>query len=180
MNIYALSSGRGPSGIAIVRVSGKDTLKVCKNLTKLKEINEGIDIYQNLDWINKIPLKTDEDYEDYNYEAKKKDDDGNEIEELSWDAKIKTNQSLAKNLKGYLLLTHGNIDNNVHPTNSMRVADELIKAGKRFDMMIFPGKRHGYGSFRSYYEKMMWYYFSEHLLGDYRNNVDINLPDSGN
>ena len=108
------------------------------------------------------------------------DDDGNEIEELSWDAKIKTNQSLAKNLKGYLLLTHGNIDNNVHPTNSMRVADELIKAGKRFDMMIFPGKRHGYGSFRSYYEKMMWYYFSEHLLGDYRNNVDINLPDSGN
>ena len=39
MNIYALSSGRGPSGIAIVRVSGKDTLKVCKNLTKLNEIS---------------------------------------------------------------------------------------------------------------------------------------------
>ena len=39
MNIYALSSGRGPSGIAIVRISGKDTLKICKNLTKLKEIN---------------------------------------------------------------------------------------------------------------------------------------------
>ena len=37
MNIYALSSGRGPSGIAIVRVSGKDTLRVCKNLTKLKK-----------------------------------------------------------------------------------------------------------------------------------------------
>ncbi len=39
MNIYALSSGRGPSGIAIVRISGKETLKVCKNFTKLKEIN---------------------------------------------------------------------------------------------------------------------------------------------
>ncbi len=39
MNIYALSSGKGPSGIAIVRISGKDTLKVCKNLSKLKEIN---------------------------------------------------------------------------------------------------------------------------------------------
>ena len=39
MNIYALSSGRGPSGIAIVRISGKDTIKVCKNLTKLKDIN---------------------------------------------------------------------------------------------------------------------------------------------
>ncbi len=38
MNIYALSSGRGPSGIAIVRISGKETLRVCKNLTKLKDI----------------------------------------------------------------------------------------------------------------------------------------------
>jgi len=108
----------------------------------------------------------------------KEGDDGNKKKELSWDAKIKTNQSLAKNLKGYLLLTHGNIDNNVHPTNSLRVADELIKAGKRFDMMIFPGKKHGYGNYRDYYEKMMWYYFAEHLLGDYRNNVDIDLPDS--
>ena len=110
----------------------------------------------------------------------KEDDDDNKNKELSWDAKIKTNQSLAENLKGHLLLTHGNIDNNVHPTNTLRVADELIKAGKRFDMMIFPGKRHGYGDYKSYYEKMMWYYFSEHLLGDYRNNVDIDLPDSKN
>ena len=39
MNIYALSSGRGPSGIAIIRISGKDSLKVCKNLTKLKVID---------------------------------------------------------------------------------------------------------------------------------------------
>ncbi len=38
MNIYALSSGRGPSGIAIVRISGKETLKICENLTKLKNI----------------------------------------------------------------------------------------------------------------------------------------------
>ena len=38
MNIYALSSGRGPSGIAIVRISGKETLKICKNLSKLKDI----------------------------------------------------------------------------------------------------------------------------------------------
>ena len=38
MNVYALSSGRGPSGIAIVRISGKNTLQVCKNLTLLKEL----------------------------------------------------------------------------------------------------------------------------------------------
>ncbi len=38
MNIYALSTGRGPSGIAIVRISGKETLKICQTLTKLKNI----------------------------------------------------------------------------------------------------------------------------------------------
>ena len=38
MNIYALSSGRGPSGIAIVRISGKETLNICQNLTKSKNI----------------------------------------------------------------------------------------------------------------------------------------------
>ena len=38
MNIYALSSGRGPCGIAIIRISGKDAFQVCKNLTKLKEL----------------------------------------------------------------------------------------------------------------------------------------------
>ena len=38
MNIFALSSGRGPSGIAIVRISGNGTLKICQNLTKSKDI----------------------------------------------------------------------------------------------------------------------------------------------
>ncbi len=38
MNIYALSSGRGPSGIAIVRISGSETLKICQNLTKSRDI----------------------------------------------------------------------------------------------------------------------------------------------
>ena len=38
MNIYALSSGRGPCGIAIIRISGKDAFQVCKNLTQLKEL----------------------------------------------------------------------------------------------------------------------------------------------
>ena len=39
MNIYALSSGRGPSGIAIIRLSGKDTLKITELITKKKNIN---------------------------------------------------------------------------------------------------------------------------------------------
>jgi tRNA modification GTPase len=39
MNIYALSSGRGPSGIAIIRLSGKDTIKIIELVTKKKKIN---------------------------------------------------------------------------------------------------------------------------------------------
>ncbi|PWL31971.1 DPP IV N-terminal domain-containing protein [uncultured Roseivirga sp.] len=110
-------------------------------------------------------------------EKKKKDKDGNETVETTWNAKIKTNPDLAKNLKGHLLLTHGTRDNNVHPGNSIRVASELMKAGKRFDYMPIPGSRHGYGRLRDYYEQMMWYFFAEHLLGDYRSNVDMDVPD---
>ncbi|MBO3697054.1 DPP IV N-terminal domain-containing protein [Roseivirga sp. E12] len=110
-------------------------------------------------------------------DKKKKDDDGNEYTETTWKAKVKTNPSIAKNLKGHLLITHGTRDNNVNPANSLRLANELIKAGKRFDYMPIPGARHGYGSKRDYYEQMMWYFFAEHLLGDYRNNVEIDLPD---
>lgn len=108
----------------------------------------------------------------------KKDEDGNEYVETTWDAKIKTNQSMARNLKGHILITHGAIDNNVHPGNSMRLVNELMKAGKRFEYMPIPGSRHGYrGAQRTYYERMMWYFFAEHLMGDYRNNVDIRLPE---
>ncbi|OEK04445.1 S9 family peptidase [Roseivirga misakiensis] len=110
-------------------------------------------------------------------DKKKKDKDGNEYTETTWKAKVKTNPSIAKNLKGHLLITHGTRDNNVNPANSLRLANELMKAGKRFDYMPIPGARHGYGSKRDYYEQMMWYFFAEHLLGDYRNNVDISLPD---
>ena len=38
MNIFALSSGKGPSGIAIVRISGPQTLNICKLLTSKKNI----------------------------------------------------------------------------------------------------------------------------------------------
>jgi len=27
-----------------------------------------------------------------------------------------------------------------------------------------------------YFDRMTWYYFAEHLLGDYRTNVEFNLP----
>ena len=48
MNIYALSSGRGPSGIAIVRISGSETLKICQNLTKFKDIKVNYVVKNNV------------------------------------------------------------------------------------------------------------------------------------
>jgi len=93
--------------------------------------------------------------------------------EKSFKADIEKNQDLAKNLKGHLLLVTGDIDNNVHPGNTIRVVDALIKANKRFDFMILPGQRHSFGNATAYFDRLMWYYFAEHLLGDYRTNVEL-------
>jgi dipeptidyl-peptidase 4 len=49
----------------------------------------------------------------------------------------------AKDLHGKLLLIHGGIDDNVHVQNMTQLSFELQKAGKQFDMMIYPTQRHG-------------------------------------
>src|ERR1035437_725649 len=96
----------------------------------------------------------------------------NEVE-ISFKGAVEKNQDIAKNLKGYLLLVTGDIDDNVHPGNTLRVVDALIKANKRFDFMMLPGQKHAYGNDIPYFDRLMWYYFTEHLLGDYRTNVDL-------
>lgn len=80
---------------------------------------------------------------------------------------IEKNPELAKNLKGHLMLFHGDIDNNVHPANTIRMVNALIKANKRFDLMILPGQRHGFGDMNEYWFWRTADYFSNHLLGDY-------------
>jgi dipeptidyl aminopeptidase/acylaminoacyl peptidase len=106
-------------------------------------------------------------------EVKKDTIDKKKDVEKTFKAEVEKNQDLAKNLKGHLLLVHGDIDNNVHPGNTLRVVDALIKQNKRFDFMMLPGQRHGFGNETAYFDRMMWYYFAEHLLGDYRNNVEL-------
>ena len=80
---------------------------------------------------------------------------------------IPTNAEIAQNLKGRILLVHGDMDNNVHPAGTIRLMDALIKANKRFDFMLMPGKAHGFADYQPYFTRMMFEYFSEHLLGDY-------------
>jgi dipeptidyl-peptidase 4 len=79
---------------------------------------------------------------------------------------IERNPDLAKNLKGRLLLVTGDVDNNVHPANTIRMANALIKANKRFDFIILPGQRHGFGDMTEYFFWRMGDYFVQHLLGD--------------
>ena len=74
------------------------------------------------------------------------------------------NQLIAKDLKGKLLITHGSMDNNVPPSNTMLVVEALIRANKDFDMILFPNKRHGYGDMTKYMTRKRWDYFVTHLL----------------
>jgi dipeptidyl-peptidase-4 len=75
------------------------------------------------------------------------------------------NQSLAKNLKGRLLLAHGTMDNNVPPYNTLLVVNELIKANKDFDLLMLPNRNHGFGN-EPYMIRRRWDYFVKYLLGD--------------
>jgi dienelactone hydrolase len=74
------------------------------------------------------------------------------------------NQNHAKNLKGKLLLAHGTMDANVPPYNTLLVVNELIKANKDFDLILFPNRAHGFGS-EPYMVRRRWDYFVEHLMG---------------
>ena len=86
---------------------------------------------------------------------------------------IKSNPELAKRLKGHLLLVHGDIDNNVHPGNTTRVVDALIRANKRFDMLVLPQQRHHFGDMDEYFYWRLVDYFSRYLLGQQETSVDL-------
>jgi dipeptidyl aminopeptidase/acylaminoacyl peptidase len=96
-----------------------------------------------------------------------------ETPKTKYEIKVPTNAELAANLKGHLLLVHGDMDNNVHPANTMRLVDALIKANKRFDMLILPGKRHGFMDYQPYFTQRMWDFFAEHLLSDRQTGADL-------
>ena len=97
-----------------------------------------------------------------------KDADG----KITYKYMIDKNQSLAKNLKGKILLATGDVDNNVHPAGTIRMVNAFMKANKRFDFMLFPGSRHGFKD-REYWFWRKADYFSKHLLGKEIDYVDL-------
>jgi len=87
-----------------------------------------------------------------------RNDDGTD----NYDAQA--NQNLAANLKGKLLLHYGSLDDNVHPNNTILVAQALIAANRDFDMLVFPNRNHGYAR-EPYLIRRTWDYFVENLMG---------------
>lgn len=71
----------------------------------------------------------------------------------------------AANLHGELLIIHGERDDNVHMSNSLQLAYALQKAGKQFEMMIYPKNRHGIVAPDQRYHmyRMMTNFFHKHL-----------------
>lgn len=76
------------------------------------------------------------------------------------------NQTYAANLRGKLLLIHGMMDDNVPASNTLLVADALMKANKDFDMIMLPHARHGFGQDGMYIMRRRWDYFVTHLQGN--------------
>lgn len=68
----------------------------------------------------------------------------------------------AKNLHGTLLILHGTMDNNVHPQNSVRLVAALQKAGKDFQLMLYPGSRHGI--FGKHYNRLVHNFIRSTML----------------
>jgi dipeptidyl aminopeptidase/acylaminoacyl peptidase len=111
----------------------------------------------------KVGISESGNHDNRNYE----DDWGERYDGLvaNSDYETQANETWAKNLKGKLLLAHGLMDDNVPPSNTLLVIDALEKAGKDYDLVVFPNSPHGYGQFAPYMMRRRWDYFVKNLAG---------------
>jgi hypothetical protein len=74
-----------------------------------------------------------------------------------------SNVDNAHRLQGKLLLVVGEMDTNVDPASTFQVVNALIKANKKFDLLVIPGGGHGSGG--PFGERLLQDFFVHHLLG---------------
>jgi dipeptidyl-peptidase-4 len=74
----------------------------------------------------------------------------------------------ADNLEGALLLVHGTMDNNVHFQNSLQLIGKLAAADKEFELMVYPGTRHGVrrSQFALHFHRLKVDFLKRNLLGE--------------
>ena len=93
--------------------------------------------------------------------------------ETVFQSKTATTNDLAANLKGRLLLVHGDMDRFVPLSLTSRLAHDLMMANKRFDMFIMPHGDHFFGDNWQYLICYIELYFIEHLMQYQEFNADI-------
>jgi len=76
------------------------------------------------------------------------------------------NGAVAHKLKGKLLLISGDMDENVPVSQTLALADALVRANKDFDLLIVPNGGHSILLTNGYTQRRMWDYFVRHLLGE--------------
>ncbi|MFI6849163.1 DPP IV N-terminal domain-containing protein [Kitasatospora sp. NPDC050467] len=76
-----------------------------------------------------------------------------------------SNVDLADRLAGKLLLVHGEMDDQVHPHHTLRLADRLIAADKDFELLIVPGAEHTLLDCLAYVRKRCWDFLVRELMG---------------
>lgn len=76
-----------------------------------------------------------------------------------------SNVELADRLSGKLLLIHGELDDQVHPDHTLRLADRLIAAGKDFELLLVPGAEHTFLDCLAYVRTRCWDFLVRELLG---------------
>ena len=75
------------------------------------------------------------------------------------------NKTMAANLRGHLLLFHGDMDDNVPPALTIQVIDALSRANKDYDLMIVPNGSHAMAA-NPYFRRRRWDYFVTNLMGE--------------
>nr|WP_269085612.1 DPP IV N-terminal domain-containing protein [Nonomuraea pusilla] len=76
-----------------------------------------------------------------------------------------SNLGIADRLRGRLLLVHGGMDDNVHPHQTLRLAERLIAADKDFELLIVPGAEHVFLGYEHYVTRRRWDFLVRHLMG---------------
>src|SRR3546814_2847988 len=72
----------------------------------------------------------------------------------------------ADEYKGVLRILHGDMDDNVHMQNTIQLVDALTDRDRHFELMIYPGSRHGFSREKSAYDRKERYRFYYQYLLD--------------
>jgi len=73
--------------------------------------------------------------------------------------------AVAHKMEGKLLLICGDMDENVHVSQTLALVSSLIRANKDFELLIVPNEGHSVLTTSGYAQRRAWDFFVRHLLG---------------